>query len=142
MYILKHFMGAPLYDTRRGYITLISVLIVSAIVVSVAVTLLLIGVNATRTTAILQATKYANTLAKSCVEEALGRINLLNSFAGSGGINFGDGSCDYNVINSGGQNRLVTATGTTMGAIRRISVSVDALTPKINISSLQEVADF
>lgn len=138
----KHFMEAQVLNIKKGYVTLMSVLVASAVVVSIAVGILALGTNSTRTTSAIQSTKFANTLARSCAEEALKQIRNSTSYTGSGNLSFSQGSCDYNVANIGGQNRLVTATGTAVDAIRRIPIILNAVTPKISVSSSQEVADF
>lgn len=141
-HLQEHFMEVPLLNTKDGYITLISVLVASTVAVSIAVTLLVIGVNASRTTAVLQATKYANTHAKSCIEEALSQVRNSSSFTGPGSIIMSQGSCDYNVTNTGGQSRLINATGIAQSAIRRLSITINSIIPIIGVSSWQEVADF
>ncbi|MDP1689182.1 MAG: hypothetical protein Q8L47_03565 [bacterium] len=135
-------MEARVLNINKGYVTLMSVLVASAVVVSIAVGILVLGINSTRTASAIQSTKFANTLARSCAEEALKQIRNSSGYTGSGNLSFSQGLCDYNVTNTGGQNRLVTATGTAVSAIRRISITLNAITPKINVSSSQEVADF
>lgn len=135
-------MEAPSLNTKNGYITLMSVLIASAVVVSISLALLQLGINASKTMGIIQDTKYANSFARSCAEEALSQIRNSASFSGPGNLSFKEGSCLYNVLNTGGQNRIVNATGTSDMAIRRIFVNINVITPKINVLSWQEVGDF
>lgn len=138
----KHFMEMLQYDINKGYTTLLSVLIASAVSIAIAITLLFAGINSSREASSLESSKHSNFFAKSCVEEALEQIRDSSSFTGSGNLIFGNGTCDYNISNTGGQNRLITATGTARDSLRRLRVTIDAINPKINITSWQEVADF
>ncbi len=140
--ILKPFMEVPILNIKSGYITLMSVLVASAVLVSISLAILELGINLSKTTTTIQNTKLANSFVRSCAEEALNQVRNSSSFSGSGSLNFAGGTCSYNVFNAGGQNRLITATGTASIAIRRISINVNALTPVINILSWREVSGF
>lgn len=123
----------------KGYITLLSVLVVGAVGVSLTVSLLLLGLGSSRTSFAVEQSNQAKGLANACAEEALERIREATSFTGSGNLSLGSGSCTYSVTNQGGQNRTVTTTGTVGTLVRKVSILVSAITPAILISSWQEV---
>ena len=127
--------------SKQGFITLLSVLIVAAISTMVAVSLLLLGLASSRTSLALEQSKQAQVLADACAEEALQQIRDSTPFAGSANLLLGQGSCDYTVTNTGGQNRTITAIATVGTIVRKLSISLDAINPSINITSWQEVAD-
>lgn len=127
---------------EAGYITLLSTLFLVAIGGVVAGSLILLGLGFSKTSFALYQSNEAKALANACVEEALQKINDSNSFSGSATITLGDGTCTYTVTKLTGQNRTVTSSGTISTIIRKISISINAVNPSINITSWQEVADF
>lgn len=126
---------------KQGFITLISILIVISVGTLVSVSLLLLGLASSRSSFSVEQSKQAQALADACVEEALQQIQDNQNFTGSNNLSLGQGICSYTVTNNGGQNRSITASGSVGTIVRKVSVSIDALNPDINISSWQEVAD-
>lgn len=127
---------------KNGYVTLLSMLIVSAISVAIATSLLLLGLGASRTSYAAAESAQARAYANACAEEGLERIRLLTSFTGTGALTLPSGSCVYTVTSQGGQNRTVTAIGTKAAIVRKTKVVVTQITPRITVSTWQEVADF
>lgn len=123
----------------NGYITLISVLIIGAVGVAIAGSLLLLGLGSSRTSFALQQSNQAKALANACMEEALQRISDSIPFTGTGILTLGQGTCTYTVTSTGGQNRTITSSGTVGTIIRKVSVAITKITPSIVISSWQEV---
>lgn len=131
-----------IHNMRKGFITLVSVLIAGAVAVALAASLILLGLDSSRTSFALSQSYKAKGLANACVEEALEKIRESTPFAGTGGLTLGDGTCSYTVVNLGGQNRSITALGTVSSFVRKMAVSLDKISPVINITSWAEVADF
>lgn len=143
MIIRKTFMERPMSDpTNRGFITLISVLVLSAVGVAVGVSLILSGLGSGRTAFALEQSNQAKALANACTEEALAQINDSIPFSGTGTLTLGQGSCSYTVTKQTGQNRTIDSTGTVGTVIRKVRILIDKITPSIHITSWQEVADF
>lgn len=127
---------------KKGFIALISVLIVGAIGTAIAVSLLLLGIGTSRTSfALLQSTE-ARALADACSEEALQKIRDFLPYSGSGSLTTSQGSCTYTVTKGSGQNRTVTSTGTVGTIVRKVKITLTQINPQIITSSWQEVADF
>lgn len=122
----------------EGYVTLISVFVVGAVGVSVAVSLLLLGLGVARTSFVEGQFRQARLLADSCAEEALEQIRDATSFSGSGTLSLGNGACAYMVTSGSGSNRTITVSGTVGSIVRRASISVDGINPFIHIASWQE----
>ena len=127
---------------NKGFIALLSVLIVTAVAVSITVALLIMGVGSSRTSFARQQSTQARALADACAEEALQEIHDSVSYEGSDTLTLGQGTCDYRVTKLTGQNRTIDATGTVGTIIRKVNVVIDSITPDINILSWQEVSDF
>jgi type II secretory pathway component PulK len=126
---------------QEGYVALISVLIVGAAALAIALALLTTGLDMQRSALVSQQSTQARGLADACIEEALQQIYTTASFTGTSNISQGQGSCSYTVTNSGGSNRVVDATGTVSGVVRKVKVYVTITSSSISITSWQEVAD-
>ena len=129
-------------ENERGYVTLLSVLIGGTVTTAIAVTLLLLGIASSRTVLALQNSNEAKAFAYACAEEALGRIRMSSAFSGTGNFVFGRGTCSYAVLTTGGQGRVVQATGIAGVAVRKVEVIVNQIRPAIVAGSWQEVVDF
>jgi len=127
---------------RKGYVILLSVLIVGAIGLSVATTFLLLGVDSSRTGLDFLRGKQARSLADACAEEALQIIWGNNSYAGTSNLVIGSQACTYTVVNLGGTSREIDASATVAPATRKVKVLINQLNPQINVTSWQEVGSF
>ncbi len=123
---------------NKGYITLVSVLIVGAVGTAIALSLLLLGNGASRTSFALQQSAQSKGLVNACAEEALEQIRDATAYASSGNLTLGQGTCAYTVTNTGGTTRTVTASSTVGTIIRKVSITVTAINPLILIGSWQE----
>ncbi|GEM_PF-113468 len=128
--------------SNNGYIALITVLVTGAVGVAIAVSLLLLGLGSSRTSFSLEQSNQAKALANACSEEALQQIRDSTPFTGTGNLTLGQGTCTYTVTSQGGQNRTITSSGTVGTILRKVKIILDKITPNINITSWQEVADF
>lgn len=127
---------------ENGFVALISVIIVGAVAVSVATSLLLLGIGSSKTSFSLEQSNQAKALANGCAEQALEIIRENPSYSGIGGLTLSQGTCSYAVIDSGGQNRIINAIGVVGSITRKVKISVNRITPVINTALWQEVADF
>lgn len=121
-----------------GYITLVSVLVVGAIGVAIAVSIVLLGVGSSQTSFANERSNQAKGLVNACAEEALQQIHDSPSFAGSDTLTLGQGTCGYLVINNGGSNRTITSSSTVGTVIRKITIQINQIGPTIQISSWRE----
>jgi len=127
---------------EKGYITLLSVLVLGAIGTSVAISIILSGLNSSKTSFALEQANQAQALANTCAEEALQEIRDLTLFEGSDNIILGQGNCDYTVINLGDENREIQTIGTVGTIVKKTKIIIDTINPQINITSWQEVNNF
>jgi len=126
---------------NRGYVTLISILVVGAIGTAIAISLILLGISSSRTSFSVEQSNQAKGLANACVEEALQQVRNTSSFIGDGALTLGHGTCAYIVTSQGGENRIITASGTVGSIVRKVTVVINRITPLINLISWQEVVD-
>ena len=95
-------------------------------------------------------TSSANTAAFASKEniEPFKSPQLIIQYAGdattSGRGRLGDNQnwCYYNVVDLSGENREIRVKSFVRDIVRKVKVSIDQLSPKINVTSWQEVADF
>lgn len=127
---------------KKGYTTLLSVLILGAVGITITTSLLLSGISSSRTSFAVEQSNQAKALANACAEEALQQVRDSTPFTGTANISIGQGSCSYTVTSQGGQNRAITAYGTVDSITRKVSISIDAINPNIGVVSWQEVANF
>lgn len=118
---------------------MLSVLIVTAVGIVLSVVLLLLSVNFSRSSLVLEKFFQAKALADACAEEALQQINDRVSYSGSASLTLGQGSCSYTVTKLTGQNRTITASGIVGTVVRKLAISLDKVNPSLNIASWQEV---
>lgn len=148
----KHFMFQQASDntTRHiltlrspqpGYITLMAVILLGAIGSATVVSVLLLGLNSSRSSFALEQSAQARSYANSCGESALEKIAENSSYTGSNTLTFPNGSCSYLVQTSGGSIRTVSASSTVGNAVRKISLVTGTLSPSITLTSWQEVSD-
>jgi uncharacterized protein (UPF0333 family) len=143
MIIPKHFMLQQRYDSHSsGFVVLLSVLIVSAIATAIVVSLLLLGIGSSRTSFALEQSNQAKALANTCAEEALQQISDSTPFTGTGSLNLGQGSCDYEVTSQGGQDRTITAEGVVGSVVRRVWITINKINPDIDMTRWEELAEF
>jgi len=132
--------GYHLKPNREGFITLMSVIIVSAIGIAIASAILLLGVGSAKTSIIVEQSSQAKGLATACAEDALERVKESPSFTGSGNLSLSQGICSY-LVSGVLPAKIINASGTVSTVIRKVKVTITQINPKITYT-WQEVADF
>lgn len=127
---------------KKGFVALISVIIVGSIILSIAVFMIMINLNASQNSLVIKKSDQARALAGTCSELALQQIIDDNNFSGLVELSLLEGSCSYDVIVLAGENRTVNSSGQVGRIIRKEKIIIDQINPSINIVSWQEVADF
>lgn len=135
-------MGKRHKINNRGYVALISVLIMEAIGLVVSVSMILLGLGFSRTSYTLQETSEARAIADACAEKILQEIYNDENFSGIGSFAVGSGACDYAISNQGAENRTIDVEGVVGSVIKRVKVIITQINPSIAVASWQEVADF
>ncbi len=123
-----------------GYIALLSVLIVGAAAMAIAITLLASGSDAQRSNLAVQQSIQARQLAHGCVDEALQKIHDATSYTGSGTVTTSVGSCSYTVVSTGASTRTVTTSSTIGNVVRKVTAYVTIGSSSISVTSWQEVS--
>ena len=134
---------ARLIGDNSGYVLLFSVLVLGAVGVATILTFLLLGTVGAQNSVAIDNIAKADATADSCLAQALQTIRDNTSYSGFGTATFSTGYCQYQVVQLAGTNRLVyvtgTATGTSQVFYKKLKAEIDKLSPKINVSSTQEI---
>lgn len=124
---------------QKGFVALITVLILGAASLAIASTILLSATDDLRLMLITQTSIQARNLATACAEEGLEQIHDNNAFTGSATLTMGQGTCSYTVTKSG-SNRTVTTRGSVNNVIRKLTISATISAGLVNINSWQETS--
>lgn len=124
----------------RGFVTLMSVLLIGAVGSAITLSVLLWGLRTARTGFTYQEFVQAKALADACAEEAIQQLATSLTCSASGTLTIGEGDCDYAA--AGGASCTVSATGTVGDVVRRVEVGVTIAETSMSLTSWQEVAQF
>ncbi len=128
---------------KKGYIALISVMLMAALGTSIMFSVIASGVDASKTNFSLQQSGGARSLSSSCAEEALQIILETSTTTGVGNLTIASGTCSYTITStSSGQNITIKSIGVLGTVTSKIKVVLATTTPGITLSSWEEVADF
>ncbi len=123
----------------KGYITLLSVVIVAALSVAVTIGMLSRGIVASKNVATVESAIRARLLADVCGELALEKIHITPTYTNPGTSETLDGTCSYTITNLGGNRRSIISTGVSGIGQKKIDIEIDGIFPYIIILSWNEI---
>ena len=94
--------------SKNGFAVLIGVLIVGAFGVAVVLYLVLSGLYSYQNSSVLEQSNIAKATTNACAEIALNKIQLCSSTVGIGNAQINGQTCNYEIINNGGQMIVTT----------------------------------
>jgi len=124
---------------NKGYIALMSVVIIGAAGAAIAVSVILLGLASSRSSFVIGQSSQARALTEACAEQALQNIRDSSVFTGSGQLVLDSGVCSYEVIDSGGESRTIFASGTVETVVKKLRIDISVINPMITCDSWQEV---
>ena len=128
---------------QKGYIALISILIISGITLLMAVSANLFGISESDMGLAKSQSTEVFYLATLCAEDALMKLKDNLNYPGDETLIIGEGSCTILRVKGGGNyNRGIETIGTIYNQTRKIKIEIAQVNPKMEISSWQEVTDF
>lgn len=126
-----------------GYSTLLSVIIVSAISISIVSSMLLLSLDNSRANAVNQRAIELSEAADACAALVLGRLKANVNYTGDEALAVLDLSCQVGQIGGSGNNdRTLEIEISQDNVYRRLRIEVAQLSPDVEISSWRKVADF
>ena len=126
----------------RGFIALTSVLILSAIFLSISISVASRAISGSDTAIVLYERDVAYFRAVACVEYGLMELQRTLHYEGEEGILVGDGICNISIGGEGNENRTLQAESIVNEHVTRIEVIVEEVSPTLIISSQEEVDSF
>lgn len=129
------------YNQSRGFIVLLSVVIVGAIGVAIAVSMLLLGIGSSKSSLVLVQSQQAKALANACAEIALNGLRLSETYTWPGVQTIGAGTCTAGLTGSGDSGRGVTSQGTVGTVVRKTSITGINLSPQAVVTQWAETAN-
>jgi len=128
---------------HRGYVLLITILIIGAIASAILSSLLLLGISSAQISLSVQQSKEALAAAQGCAEYALLQLRTSPTYAGNEFKTLGQNQCEILTIGGiGNNNRTICTEGTAGDAIRRLEIAVSQILPQTRVFSWQEAALF
>lgn len=89
-------------NKKEGYVTLISVLMLSIVAVIIIGAGLQIGTDSLIATSTITDSAEVDSVAEACAEMALSAVRQDPAYVGVGGFDLANGNCSYEIIDSGG----------------------------------------
>jgi len=130
-------------ENQKGFIALITVLIISAILLMISISSNLFGISESDMGLQKSQASQAFYLANLCSEDALMKLKNDINYLGNENLIFDNGSCSILPIESGsGESRTVKTIGSIQNQIRKIRIEMGRINPSLQISLWQEVSDF
>ena len=128
-----------LSKTKKGFVTLISVIILTAISVSIISTDLLISSDTQSSSKVARDTIQTRYLAETCVEVALNRLKINLTYSGNETINTTFGDCQISIVNgTGNTNRSFSTTATSNNTTKSFNITVSQVNPDLILTQYLE----
>lgn len=126
-------------NRKGGFVTLISVIILTSIALIIISSQLLISTDNYIANKRIMDSLQARVLADTCAELTLNRLKISNAYTGNDTEVLSFGTCNISTISgSGNTNRSFTTSATYNNTTRRVSVTVSEIDPVMTLSSWQE----
>jgi len=125
--------------TQRGFIALITILIILSIVLAVGLGLSSLSISETKMSLQKNLSSQAYYLANLCAEQALMELKEDSNYIGNETINMENGNCSIFPIEG---NWTVKISATSAGQVKKMKIIISQIDPEIIIDSWSEVADF
>jgi len=127
---------------QEGFIALVSVLIIGALVLLLSVGASMRGVSDIAMSIAQQHSARALSLANTCAETALMKLENTLRYQGNESILVGGESCMiYPVEGAGNLNRTIKTASTVSGYTKKVLVTVSRVSPRMQIALWREVPD-
>ena len=127
---------------ERGYIALISILIIGGLILMISVGVSLRSIGEMNMSLEEEKAHRALALADLCAEVGLMKIASILNYVGNESIIVAGESCDILPVEGGGNSKTLKIKSAIAGYTRKLKVSVSQISPAMIISSWEEVADF
>lgn len=125
-------------QNQNGFSTLFIVIILGSVALGLALWISTSSLWSIRGSIDDKSSAQARSLVNACAEVALETMRENTSYTGSNNVVIGGNTCNYTVINTGGNNRTINVVGTVDTIIRKLQILTNSFNP-LTIVSWQEV---
>lgn len=127
----------------KGYVALISILLIEAIMLVIGAGVLLRSSGVAKTDVSIDKQARAQAAVSACADYALNQLKETTVYTGNQLLTVGSDTCYImTVAGIGGTNRTVQATSTVSGYTYKMKIQIADVNPVMIISSWEDVADF
>lgn len=128
---------------QKGFIAFTSILVISVVILSIAVSTSLLGIQEADTSLVVKKGLETLTIAESCAEEALIRLKDNQTYTGTGAtpLPVGNGSCTIEITGVG-QNFIATTSATLQGPPmyrKKVQITIKKGGNSIAVSDWREI---
>ncbi len=123
---------------KKGFSTLFIVIILGSAMLGFVFTLSVSSLWSLKTSSNIKNSNQSKALVNACAEVALEAIRTNTSYVGISDLILSNNICTYNITNTGGNNRLISVSGSAGNIVRKLEITTNSFNPII-ISSWQEV---
>ena len=128
---------------KPGFVFLISVLIIGAIVTAMSTSLILLGIAAEQNGMTVVQSAQAYEYAQTCAERALLSLRSDLTYDGGETVTFSNGTCTVmHAGGSGNTDRTLCLEGTSGRTTRRLEIAIRKVYPQATVTSWREVSSF
>ena len=130
-------------NREGGYIALISVIIILALVVLIASSAILLSISESNMGLQENQAWESFYLATACAEDALIKLKDNLNYEGNETLTFDNGTCTIEPIEgAGNEGRVIKVFSNAYNQVRKIKIEINKMTPNTEIKSWQQVVDF
>jgi len=126
-------------QNQKGFIALVTVLIILAITLAAGIGLGLRSISEMKMGLQKSQSSQAYYLANLCAEQALMKLKENSNYSGNEIINMENGSCEILSVEG---NWIVKVSGTFSNQTKKMKIVISQINPEMIIDSWEEVADF
>ncbi|MBI2097783.1 MAG: hypothetical protein HYT46_02545 [Candidatus Vogelbacteria bacterium] len=123
----------------RGFMALVTVIIIAATALVMSLNSSLLGLGTLEFGTLVAGGGEAASLADACVEEALQRLRVNQSYSGDPALSIFGGTCIITVTDLGGGERQATVIATQGDFTKRVEVNMTLGVRTVTVSHWQEL---
>ncbi len=131
------------HQNKNGFIALISLLIIGAVVLLIGTGLSLRSIGETNMSLAQEQSQKAGAMADLCAEQALMKLESVLNYSGNETLTVDGISCTIFTIGGvGNTNRTITVQSAVGGYARKVKLAVAQISPTMQITSWEKTPDF
>lgn len=125
---------------RRGYLFLLSILLLGALALAMLGSLLIISLGVAKNSSTVENSQKSLSLATTCAERALQGLRLNQAYESGEHIVMDDGECTVLSIGGyGNEDRSLCTEGRVGGTVRHLQIILQRILPSVQIYSWREI---